>query len=473
MTTLDAEWLIGDGEPRRDARLTLADGRIAARDDGPGGAGTLIMPALANAHDHARVCRASQAGGVGAPLEAWLPHLALIPSVDPWLASAVAFGRSARGGAGAVMAHYTRVQGLTDFSTEAKAVARAACDVGLRVGFAVNLRDVNPLVYDREDAMLARLSPAAAAVARRRFMAAPAPAAEQVARVETVAAEIEGGLVTVQFGPAGPQWCSDALLALIAERSAATGRRIHMHLLESGAQRRWADATHPGGLLRHLDRLGLLSGRLSVAHGVWLRPDEIDLLAERGVTVVTNASSNLGLASGVAPVREMVARGVRVAMGLDGMALDEDEDAVREMRLDWLLHRGWGYRPTITPEEMLAMAAANGRFAITGDAAAGAAPGRPADLLTLDWAALSAELIEDVPPMDVLLARATAAHVRGLHVAGRAVVADGRVTGVDLPALETELLAALRAGRDQTADLRAVMPELRAAFADQLEPTCC
>ncbi len=191
------------------------------------------------------------------------------------------------------------------------------------------------------------------------------------------------------------------------------------------------------------------------------------------MTVVTNASSNLGLASGVAPVREMVARGVRVAMGLDGMALDEDEDAVREMRLDWLLHRGWGYRPTITPEEMLAMAAANGRFAITGDAAAGAAPGRPADLLTLDWAALSAELIEDVPPMDVLLARATAAHVRGLHVAGRAVVADGRVTGVDLPALETELLAALRAGRDQTADLRAVMPELRAAFADQLEPTCC
>jgi len=473
MTTLDADWLLGEGDARRSARLTLRDGRIAAIADAGDGSGALVLPALANAHDHARVTRASQAGGVGAPLEAWLPYLALTPAVDPWLAAAVAFGRSARGGAGAVMAHYTRVQGLTDYPTEARAVARAARDVGLRVGFAVNLRDANPLVYAREAEMLARLSPAAAEVARRRFMRPAMPAPEQVAMVEAVAAEIEGDLVTVQFGPAGPQWCSDALLALIAERSAATGRRVHMHLLESGAQRRWADMAHPDGLLKRLDRLGLLSERLSVAHGVWLRPDEIDLLAARGVTVVTNASSNLGLASGVAPVGEMVSRGVRVALGLDGMALDEDEDALREMRLDWLLHRGWGYRPAITPDRLLTMATANGRFAITGDAAAGMAPGAPADLLTLDWRALSSDLIEDVPPLDVLLARATAAHVRSVHVAGRAVVAGGRVTGVDLPALEAELLTALRAGRDQTADLRAVMPQLRTAFADHLEPTCC
>ena len=474
--TIDAEHLLGAGDgPRRDVRLGLADGRIAAHGVAPAGAGTLVLPALANAHDHARVCRASQAGGVGAALEAWLPYLALIPAVDPWLASAVAFGRSARGGAGAVMAHYTRVQGLSDYPTEAKAVAKAARDVGLRVAFAVNMRDVNPLVYDREAEMLARLSPAAAETARRRFMRPAMPPAEQVALAEAVAADIEGDLVHVQFGPAGPQWCSEALLALIAERSAATGRRVHMHLLESQAQRIWADTAHPEGVCVWLDRLGLLSPRLSVAHAVWLREAEMELLAERGVTVVTNASSNLGLASGIARVGAMVGRGVRVAIGLDGMALDEDEDALREMRLDWLLHRGWGHRPGLSQDDLLTMATANGRFAITGDGAAGADPGAPADLLTLDWGTLSAELIEDVPPLDVLMAKGTAAHVRALHVAGRAVVADGRVTGVDLPALETELLRALRAGRDQTADLRAAMPELRAAFAAHFaaEPPCC
>jgi cytosine/adenosine deaminase-related metal-dependent hydrolase len=478
VTTIEAAWLLpgGGGSPRPGARLTLEAGRIAGVGDAPGARGGLVMPALVNAHDHARVARASQPGGVGAALEAWLPYLALIPSVDPWLASAVAFGRTARGGAGAAMAHYTRVQGLTDYVTEAKAVAKAARDVGVRIGFAVNLRDVNPLVYADEPAMLARLSPQAADVTRARFMRPPMPPAEQVALAEAVAAAVEGDLVTVQLGPAGPQWCSDELLALIAERSAATGRRVHMHLLETEAQRRWADATHPGGLLPHLDRLGLLSPRLSVAHGVWLRPAEMDLLAERGVTVVTNASSNLGLASGVAPVREMLARGVRVAIGLDGMALDEDEDALREMRLDWLLHRGWGHAPSLSPDGLIAMATANGRFAVTGEAGAALTPGAPADLLTLDWAGLSAELIEDdVPPFDLLVARATARHVRDLHVAGRAVVQDGRVTGVDLPALEAELLAALRAARPQTADLRAVMPELRAAFAAHYTggPECC
>src|ERR1044072_584956 len=89
-----------------------------------------------------------------------------IPAVDAWLASAVAFGRIARGGVGATMAHYTRVQGLTDFPTEARAVAKAARDVGLHIALAVHCRDLNPLVYDPHQALLAALSPAARACVR-------------------------------------------------------------------------------------------------------------------------------------------------------------------------------------------------------------------------------------------------------------------------------------------------------------------
>ena len=59
----------------------------------------------------------------------------------------------------------------------------------------------------------------------------------------------------VQFGPNGVQWCSDALLTAIAEASQRTGRRIHMHLLETRYQRAWADATHPEGVVKHLDAL--------------------------------------------------------------------------------------------------------------------------------------------------------------------------------------------------------------------------
>jgi cytosine/adenosine deaminase-related metal-dependent hydrolase len=84
------------------------------------------MPALVNAHDHARTTSTTAYGAAGKPLETWIFYLAFLPPVDPYLAAAVSLSRSALGGAGAVMIHYTRVQGLTDLPTEAAEVARAA-----------------------------------------------------------------------------------------------------------------------------------------------------------------------------------------------------------------------------------------------------------------------------------------------------------------------------------------------------------
>ena len=70
---------------------------------------------------------------------------------------------------------------------------------------------------------------------------------DQIARVEAIAAAVESPTFSVQFGPNGPQWCSDALLAAIAERSRETGRRVHMHLLETRYQRAFADRVYPEG----------------------------------------------------------------------------------------------------------------------------------------------------------------------------------------------------------------------------------
>jgi cytosine/adenosine deaminase-related metal-dependent hydrolase len=474
---IHARWLLPNAAtaPVAGRRIAIGDGRIDAITAGSGDA--LVLPPIVNAHDHARVARLSQIGSYDVPLEAWMPFLALIPAVDPWLASAVSFGRSARGGAGAVMAHYTRVQGLTDFPTEARAVARAARDVGIRVALAVQCRDRHPLVYGPSEPVLSRLSPASCACVENRFLRPPLPAAEQVALVEAVAAEIEGDLVTVQYGPAAVQWCSHDMLERIAEGSATHRRRVHMHLLETRYQRDWADQTYPEGIVRFLDRIGLLSPRLSLAHGVYLRPDEMELLAERGVTIVVNTSSNLMINSGIAPVPELLRRGCRVATGLDGAAFDEDEDALREMRLTYNLHKSRGFEITLAREQLLRAAFENGRFAVTGDAnTAGITAGGPADLLVLDWPGLSAELVEpDVPPLDLLLARGARNHVRDLIIAGRPVVRGGQTTNIDLPTLEAELLARLRAGFDSTADVRAALPELMAALAGHYHQvqSCC
>jgi 5-methylthioadenosine/S-adenosylhomocysteine deaminase len=471
---LAASWLLpaADEPARARQQIDVKDGRIAAVGPATGadrdaGSGSLILPPLANAHDHARVVRLSQIGSYDVPLEAWLPYLSLIPAVDPWLASAVAFGRTARGGVGAVMAHYTRVQGLTDFPTEARAVAKAARDVGINVALAMHCRDMNPLVYDGHEELLAQLPSDVCACVTRRFLKPPLPAAEQVAMVEAVARDIEGEGVTVQYGPAGVQWCTDEMLRRIGEASAQSGRRVHMHLLETRYQRIWADKTFPQGIVRYLDEIGLVNERVSFAHCVHLRPDEMELIAARGATIVINTSSNFIVSSGLAPVGEMLARGCRIAMGLDGLAFDEDEDALREMRLTYAVHKARGFDVRLPRADLLRFAFEHGRFAITGSAAGGrVAAGAPADLLLLDWDALSAELVEpDLPPVPLMLAKATQEFVKGLFVSGREVVRDGALVTVDLPALETELLTALRRAAPSTVDIRTTMPKLGAALA--------
>jgi cytosine/adenosine deaminase-related metal-dependent hydrolase len=432
------------------------------------------MPALTNAHDHARVARNSAMGGFDKPLESWLFRLALIPAADPWLCSAVSFGRSALGGVGAIMVHYTRIQGLSDLPNEVGQVVKALRDVGLRGALAVQCRDRNPIVYGPHDAVLASLSSASRAAIEKRFLREPLPAAEQVALVEAIAAEHQGKGVTVQYGPAAVQWCSDALLRLIAERSVATGLRVHMHLLETKYQRAWADREFPQGIVRYLDDIGLLSPRLSLAHCVWARPEEYALIAERGVTIVVNTSSNLAIRSGCAPIDRMLAEGCRVAMGMDGLALDEDEDALREMRLNYALNKGNGIERAMTPAALLAFATSNGRVALDGGAHSGhIEEGGDADLLSLDLDAMAADLVEpNVPELELLLARAGKSHVRDLVVAGREVVLDGRLATLDLPEIEAELLARFRRDIRTTADLRAAIPEIELVLADHLAEHC-
>jgi 5-methylthioadenosine/S-adenosylhomocysteine deaminase len=433
------------------------------------------LPAPANAHDHARATRSSSFGTAGKPLEIWLHWLAMLPAVDPYLATAVSLARSALGGAGSVMVHYTRAQGLTDYVTEAKAVARAAADVGVRVGFAPALRDRNPLVYGPSEPILAALPEEARAEIQRRFTRPPLPVKEQLALVDAVAAACRSETFDVQYGPAAVQWCSPELLESVAQASANSGRRIHMHLLETRYQREWADANFPGGIVAYLDSIGFLSERLTLAHCTWARAEELDLLTERRVTISVNTSSNLHLRSGIAPLVEMVKRGCRVALGLDGATLDEDDDALREMRLADLLHAGTGFRIDVDRTALLDALLVNGRRSVTNrDDGGTLAANAPADVLIIDWEKLDADRLRpDLDPLDLLFARSTMRHVKELIVGGRTVARDGAVPGIDLPAMNAELLGRFRHGIAQNAALAAALPHLERAVRNHFEPPCC
>ncbi|CAL8969946.1 amidohydrolase family protein [Rhodoplanes serenus] len=466
MSSIIAAHALDAGGCRRDIAIEIEGETIARIHPATAPADdVIVMPAFANAHDHARPMPPSAVGAFGKPLELWLNRLAMFTAVDPYLATLAPFARAALGGQAAAMVHHTRPMGLTDLPTEAAEIARAAKDVGLRIAFGVALRDQNPLVYGDPAPVLADLDPVTRAEIEGRFLGPMKPIAEQIAVVDAVAERIASPMVDVQYAPNGPQWCSKAMWEALAEASARTGRRITTHLFETRYQRAWADRNFPQGLVRWLKDIGILSPRLTVAHCVWIRPDELDLLAEAGCTIATNPSSNLMLRSGIAPVADMVRRGCTVAMGLDGQTFDEDDDALREARLLWSLQAGWGFDTELTPAQVLTLALENGRPALRAPAGGRLAEGAAADLLIVDRAALEEPPVDEVAPIELLFARATRRHVKGLIVAGRTVVRDGRLLGVDLEAAHKELAAAYRAGLAQRSGLRAALPALEASVA--------
>jgi cytosine/adenosine deaminase-related metal-dependent hydrolase len=449
---------------RRPGAFEVADGLITELHSTDSHAGNFVIPAFANAHDHARPISPTSFGAANRPLEGWLLRLAALTPQDPYSAAAAPFARAARSGCTSIMAHYTRAHGPMPYPEEVKIVAKAAADVGVQVAFAVSMRDMNPLVYGDHSGMMSGLPAEARSEIEKIFGNPLPPIKVQMEMIEATAAAAHGPRFNVQYGPNGMQWCSRALLAAIAEASERTGRRVHMHFLETRYQREWADKHAPQGAARYLKEIGLLSPRLTLAHCVWASDEDLELFAEAGVTIATNASSNLHLRSGVAPIGKAIRMGCKVAVGLDGSALDEDDDMIREMRLGHFLHAGWGYEENVSREKYLVDAAAHGRTA-NGCAGSGAiTEGAAADFIELDLATLDRDRIMPVDPLDYLFARATRAHVRRVVADGKVIVEDGKVLGVDLDAIETEMRERYRRQMPMREGFLAAWPHLDQAL---------
>ncbi len=442
----------GAQAPLGPSRLFLEGGRIVRIAPLPGIAAEarhrVALPAPANAHDHGRGLRSLAFGASDQSLETWLPALAREPRVDPYLRAAVGFARMAEGGV-ALANHCHNTQDGRALLQEAQAVARAARDVGVRIAFAVPFAGRNAVLYGPLEPLLAHL-PVQDHVRLQRMRQPSRSLQENLALVDAIAELAHEGF-QVQYGPVGPQWVEDDALAAIAAASADTGRRVHMHLFETRQQRTWADATYagqPGGLLGHLDAIGLLSPRLTLAHAVWLDAADCALLAERGVTVSANVSSNLRLRSGIPPFVRYLDAGLRFGLGLDGMSLDDDEDMLREARLAWHQLQAADRRERFSLADLFRALCVHGRQSIAGADGGGVLQvGAPADILVLDTQRVVRDRIDAHWPalLELVLARATRADIAELVVGGRSVVRDARCSSVDLPALEAALLDDARA----------------------------
>jgi cytosine/adenosine deaminase-related metal-dependent hydrolase len=450
--------------------------RLTASPDPPStGERRFLLPAFANAHDHARPLALSSFGAAFMPLETWLLRSILATPPDAYLAAAAPLARAARAGCASVMVHYTRASGRLSLPEEAAEVARAARDVGVRIAFALAVRDQNPLVYGDHDGLLQALPNEVRQHVMRYVPITVTTPADYLRLIDEIDAATRDALVDVQYGPAAPQWCSTPLLEAIARASADTGRRVHMHLLETRYQRAWADRMFPDGIVQHLKNIGLLSPRLTLAHCVHARPDELDLIAEAGATIVTNFSSNLQIKSGLAPIAEAVSRGCRIAVGMDGLAFDEDDDMLRELRFAHTVHSGTGFDETWSRADFLTNATSAGRAATGAPGDGRLVTGAPADFISIDLDSLDRDRLMHTDPLDLLFARGNKSHICDVVVAGRTIVAEQQLTGVDIEAVETELRARFRHALPSYEGLITAWPTLHDAVRTWMveQRACC
>ncbi|MFJ8887307.1 amidohydrolase family protein [Streptomyces sp. NPDC102402] len=425
-------WSRGAWLPGQDVRI--ADGRVvsvepAGRVSVPVGAhvvdgsGGHLIPGLVNTHTHLHQAR-MRGIGEGQPLLAWL-HLvgeetvALTPE-QAYTAAAAAALEALRSGTTTLVEHM-----WPHPSTEVhEAVLRALKDSGIR---AVLGRGV----CDRPDPS-------------RRWGMDPRlmePLDEVFAHTDALSAAALGSRVGVGLAVPNPRTLTPEGMREVRAFAEERGMPVSIHLLETPTDEVMCRERAGVGAVEYLAEAGFLWDRLLAVHCVELDTAGQRTLAAHGVAVSYNPLSNMRLGSGIAPVPDFLAAGLRVGIGVDGAASNDTQDVMEALRIGSYLQRAARRQADLLGfEQMIAMGTDGANAALGLESRPlGVVPGVQADLVLHRFARDYAVLpVRD--PGSTLLTCAGGRTVEAVLVAGEAVVVDGRSTRIDEEDLVARLL---------------------------------
>ena len=214
------------------------------------------------------------------------------------------------------------------------------------------------------------------------------------------------------------------------------GIAINIHVAESQAETEGSLADYGMTPVNYLDSIGFLDGGVVAAHMVYPTEEEIKLLAEKGIGVVHNPTSNMKLASGISPVVQMLDAGVNVGLGTDGAASNNDLDMWTEIHLATLLQKVHGLDSKLLPAfQVMEMATSKGAKAIgLGSIIGTLEAGKQADLIQLDISDLQHMPIYDVYSHMVYVSDAH--NVVNVVIDGSLVVHNREATTLDEEAVK-------------------------------------
>jgi 5-methylthioadenosine/S-adenosylhomocysteine deaminase len=296
-----------------------------------------------------------------------------------------------------------------------------------------------------------RIAAAVTATGARAVIAAPLiplpglpPFEEQLrAAVDLAAGAPADGRIEYGIGPHAAYTVPLDVLRAAAVAAGEHGLLLHLHVAETASEGADLLARHGRSVPALLAAHDVLGGRVLAAHCVHMDDGDLELWRQHDVAVAHCPASNAKLASGVAPVRAMLDRGIRVGLGTDGPASNDALDLLADARLAAQLARLAGASATaLTAAEAFWLATGGAAEAIDRPDLGQLEVGRRADLVHVDTRDLVFEPVGDAGDLLAhLIWSGGGRYVRDVWVGGRCVVSDGMATAVDVPALRAEVTA--------------------------------
>ena len=394
------------------------------------GQNKLLLPGFVNAHTHSS--EMWQRGLIPpVPLELWIEELYEFAPLNPEQIYLSALGTAVEtllSGGTSVVDHLVMIPGQ-ELETVAAAV-RAYQEIGIRAFIAPLLQDASLTTGIPSGGKETQHEPYQRSTT------------EVLAFVQDVVARFHNPEIGVNIlvAPTGIQLCSDALFEGCIELSDRHNLCRHAHLLETKAQRLLAQEKYGCSAVEHLEQIGYLGDRTSLAHCVWLDDVEIATLAATQSTVVHNPLSNLRLGSGIAPILKYRQAGINVAFGCDGAASNDSQDLLEAIKMGSILHNitDSDYRHWLTPRQSIEIAAMGGAKGLNvADQLGSLTVGKQADLVLYDLTSLS--LLPRTDPIGLLVLGRPTQVVHSVWVNGDRIVADGQVTQINLEYLRQQL----------------------------------
>ncbi len=253
------------------------------------------------------------------------------------------------------------------------------------------------------------------------------------------------GRLEVAFTPRFVISCTDELLKQVAQLAKQKRAFVHTHASENRGEIAVVESTRGMRNIVFLDKLGLTGDKLILAHCIWIDDEEKDILVQSRTRVAHCPSSNLKLASGIAPVPELLERGAEVSLAADGAPCNNYLDGFVEMRTAALIQKHL-HGPTAMPaKKVFEMATLGGARAIGHEHDLGSLEvGKKADLAVVSLQGLHTWPQEKVDIYSQLVYQARSGDVRLTMVDGKIVMEDRVLKTMDIDRLKTSSTQSLK-----------------------------